>query len=71
MKRLFIGLIVLLMLAMPMLIPNVQVNVTNGTVEVSKGGEAQAWNLLQEMCHMLLDDDACDHYFHDQGEGWW
>ncbi len=86
MKKGLVLLVALMLLAMPAIIPKIsvgnadvstatnsttlQVPLTEAQVTVSPGGDAQAWNLVYELCKMGIDD-MCDLYFHGQDEGWW
>jgi hypothetical protein len=39
-------------------------------INVSRGGEAYAWNLIYELCKAGVPG-MCDLYMDGQGEGWW
>ena len=63
-----LALLVVLLVGAPGVIPHVNVGTT--TVTVTAGGEARAWNLLQDCCgsgHEM----CCTIYFIGAEQGWW
>jgi hypothetical protein len=74
MKKSLVGVLVMICLLVPGIIPTIAVSNTapTGHVEltVSPGGTACAWNLIYELCRAGIPE-MCDLYWHGEGEGWW
>ena len=76
MRKIFLASLAVLLTSVPGLIPKVSVNraardaTTGTTVTVSSGGEARAWNLLEECC-ASGHEMCCAIYMYGNEQGWW